>query len=433
MSLDGRECNCPALLVTAPGSAQGKTTIAAALARLHARAGRRVRVFKCGPDFLDPQILAVAAGSPVYNLDLWMCGESDGAERLHRAAGEADLILVEGVMGLHDGTPSSADLARRFGLPLLVVIDASAMAQTFGAIVHGLTEYVPGLTCAGALANRVESDGHAELLRQSLPAGTKWFGHVSPNAEAALPERHLGLVQASEVPDLLARLDRLADALAATDADSLPPPVAFREERVPAPPPLLRGKTIAVARDLAFAFTYQANLDCLEDLGARIRYFSPLVDPDIPAADAVWLPGGYPELHAAELSANRSMLASLRRHVGVGKPMLAECGGMMLLFDRLLDATGDAHAVAGVLPGSVSMQPRLGALGLQSVDFGNGAIRGHTFHYSRVNTPLTPLTHAERSGGGHGEAVWRLEGLTASYVHLYFPSNPVATAALFLS
>jgi hypothetical protein len=212
---------CPALFVAAPASGQGKTTVTAALARLHRRQGRRVRVFKCGPDFLDPQIHAVASGAPVYNLDLGMCGEPDAAWRLHQAAGEADLILVEGVMGLFDGKPSGADIARRFGIPVMAVIDAKAMAQTFGALVHGLATWQPDLPFSGVLANHVGSEGHARLLQDSLSPGMAWYGALPRDEAAALPERHLGILQAAEIADLDERLDRLADHLARTGAADL--------------------------------------------------------------------------------------------------------------------------------------------------------------------------------------------------------------------
>jgi cobyrinic acid a,c-diamide synthase len=205
---------CPALLIAAPASGQGKTTVTAALARLHARQGRRVTVFKCGPDFLDPQIHAVASGRLCQNLDLGMCGEDDARWRLARAAEDSDLILIEGVMGLFDGQPSAADLAIRFGIPVMALIDAGAMAQTFGAVAHGLATYRPGLPFAGVLANRVGSDGHARMLRDSLPSGVGWFGAL-PKTDDSLPERHLGLLQAAEITDLESRLDNLADALAA--------------------------------------------------------------------------------------------------------------------------------------------------------------------------------------------------------------------------
>ncbi len=207
---------CPAILVAAPASGQGKTTVTSALARLHARQGRRVRVFKCGPDFLDPHWHTLASGAPVYQLDLWMTGEADCRARLSAAAADADLIIVEGVMGLFDGTPSAADLARRFGLHVLAVVDASAMAGTFGALAFGLQHYQSGLPWAGVLANRVAGTGHSDMLRDSLNQPQDWLGALMHNPALVLPERHLGLTVASEVPDALMRLDAAADALAET-------------------------------------------------------------------------------------------------------------------------------------------------------------------------------------------------------------------------
>lgn len=423
---------CPALFIAAPASGQGKTTVTAALARLHARQGRRVRVFKCGPDFLDPQIHAAASGAPVSNLDLGMCGEADAAWRLAAAAREAELILVEGVMGLYDGQPSGADIACRFGLPVLAVIDARAMAQTLGAVAHGLATFRPGLPFAGVLANQVAGERHAELLRAALPAGMRWYGALGRDLEAALPERHLGLLQAAEIADLTIRLDRLADALAATGAAALPPAVSFAEAQAPLPPPLLAGRDIAIARDAAHGFIYPANLDLLQAMGAQLRFFSPLAGEALPACDALWLPGGYPELHAAALSARQGYHAALRAHVAAGKPLLAECGGMMGLFEQLVDKAGARHAMAGLLPGAALMQPRLTALGTQVVALPEGELRGHTFHYSRSETPLAPLALARTPDGRAGEAVYRLGRLTASYLHLYFPSDPAAAARLFL-
>jgi cobyrinic acid a,c-diamide synthase len=424
---------CPALLVAAPASGQGKTTVTAALARRHRRAGRRVRVFKCGPDFLDPQILAAASGAPVENLDLWMCGADDGARRLYNAAADADLILVEGVMGLYDGAPSSADIAHHFGLPVLAVIDAAAMAQTFGALAQGLAVYRPGIALTGVLANGVGSAHHAALLEQSLPPGIAWYGALARGADNNLPERHLGLLQAQEIADLDARLDRLADTLPAA-ANTLPPAVSFPGALVAPgepPPRLLDGVRVAVARDAAFGFIYPANVDTLTALGARTVFFSPLADQPIPDADALWLPGGYPELHAARLAGNRTFLDSLRAHHRVSKPLLAECGGLLVLLDGLTDLAGTAHRMAGLLPGTAVMQPRLAALGPQQMALPEGLLRGHTFHHSRTDTPLPPTLHATTPEGRPGEAVYRAGRLTASYVHAYFPSDPAAVAALF--
>lgn len=422
---------CPALFVAAPASGQGKTTVTAALARLHARQGRRVAVFKCGPDFLDPQIHLVASGQPCYNLDLGMCGEADARGRLAAAARSADLILVEGVMGLYDGRPSGADIARLFGLPVMAVIDAAAVAQTFGAIAHGLATYEAGLVFSGVLANRVGSPGHGSLLRESLPAGQRWYGAVPRDASAALPERHLGLLQATEIADLRERLDRAADHLAHTGAGELPPAVVFPEPEQSAPPPLLAGRRIAIARDAAYGFIYPANVDTLRALGAQLVSFSPLAGDVLPHCDALWLPGGYPELHGATLAGRSDLWAALAAHLAAGKPVLAECGGMMSLFEEVIDQDGIGHGFAGLLPGVAVMQARLAAIGVQVADLPEGRLRGHTFHYSRCETSLAPLARASTPEGRPGEAIYRVGSLTASYVHFYFPSNPQATAWLF--
>ena len=426
---------CPALLVAAPASSQGKTTVVAALARLHARQGKRVRVFKCGPDFLDPQIHAIASGHPCENIDLWMCGEDDARWRLARAAAEADLILVEGVMGLFDGDPSAADLATKLGIPILTVIDGAAMANSFGAIAYGLKHYRPGTPLTAAFANRVGSDYHADLLKQSLPDDIRWMGHLPRDDFAAMPERHLGLLPAAEIADLSARLDRMADALAQTDAASLPPAIDFADAPRPTLPPLLAGTTIAVARDAAFCFLYPANLECLQEMGATLVFFSPLADAVLPECDAIWLPGGYPELHGKPLAANRALWAALAKHVAAGKPLFAECGGMMALFETLIDIDGQSHWLGSLIPGTVTMQKTLAALGMQEAALdGHPPLRGHTFHYSSAQTRLEPFARAaKKQGASEGEPIYRMERLTASYLHLYFPSSPIAAASLFLA
>ncbi|HEY4293152.1 cobyrinate a,c-diamide synthase [Luteibacter sp.] len=424
---------CPALLVSAPASGQGKTSVTAALARAHVRQGRRVCVFKTGPDFLDPMILERASGAPVYQLDPWMGGEDDVCARLYDAAGEADLILVEGVMGLFDGSPSSADLAMSRGLPVLAVIDGSAMAQTFGALAHGLANYRPGLLLRGVLANRVGSAYHAGLLRDSLPPGIDWFGALPRDAAMALPERHLGLVAAGELADIDVRLDALADAWLAQGVAALPPAVAF-EAPVSVPPGRrLEGVRIAIARDAAFAFIYPANLDLLRAEGARLSFFSPVAGEPLPSCDAVWLPGGYPELHLDALAAHAGLRRDLRAHVDAGRPLLAECGGLLYALDRLADRDGREGAMAGLLPGRAVLQPRLAAIGMQEMHLPEGTLRGHSFHYAQASVEAEALAVASNPHGGPtAESVYRRARMTASFVHFYFPSGPAAAARLFL-
>ena len=425
--------HCPAVLIAAPASGQGKTTVTAALARLHRNQGRKVRVFKCGPDFLDPMILERASGAPVYQLDLWMVGADESRRLLWEAAAEADLILIEGVMGLFDGTPSSADLARHFGVPVLAVIDGTAMAQTFGALALGLARYQPDLPFAGVLANRVGTLRHAQLLEGSLTEGLRWYGGLSRETGIELPSRHLGLVQASELNDLDVRLDAAAAALAESCESALPPPVEFTAPVPVVVEPALAGVRIAVARDEAFAFTYGANLDLLRAMGAQLVFFSPVHDRALPEADSLYLPGGYPELHHLKLGANASMLAAIRAHHAAGKPLLAECGGMLYLLDALTDVQGERAELLGLLPGEAVMQKRLAALALQAVELPEGNLRGHTYHHSLTTTELAPIARGQSPNGGRGaEAVYRQGRMTASYVHFYFPSNPQAVAALFM-
>ena len=434
---------CPAILIAAPASGQGKTTVTSALARLYTRRGLKVRVFKCGPDFLDPYWHQLASGMPVYQLDLWMTGEKDCRERLYQAACDADLILVEGVMGLFDGQPSAADLAQRFGLPVLAVVDASAMAGTFGALSWGLQNYQQNLPWAGVLANRVASAGHARMLQDSVREPAHWLGAVMRNAAITLPERHLGLTVASEVPDALQRLDAAADALAVTprglmtQADLQRWRVAFSAppDATPADADLLKGTTIAIARDAAFCFIYSANLDCLRSMGAELVYFSPLADAALPACDALWLPGGYPELHAHTIAANTAMRDSLAAHIAANKPVWAECGGMMALFDDITAKDGTVQALWGLLPGRVTMQQRLAALGPQQLSLDGGTLRGHTFHYSSTATSLQAVARTSRPGADPvpdaGEALWQMGSVCASYFHAWFASCPKAAAALF--
>jgi cobyrinic acid a,c-diamide synthase len=445
---------CPTILITAAASGQGKTTITSALARLHTRQGRKVRVFKCGPDFLDPFWHTLASGAPVHQLDLWMTGEADCRARLMEAATDADLILVEGVMGLFDGEPSAADLAQKFGLHVLAVVNASAMAETFGAVTFGLQHYRPGLHWAGVLANQVGSDRHTQMLQSSLRDPTHWLGAVKRNPAMNLPGRHLGLTVATELTDAMERLDAAADALAATplgqmsvaelkrwevcfessNATADTDTANFKAELAFTTRPLAN-QTIAVARDAAFCFIYAANLDCLRELGAQIIFFSPLADSAVPACDALWIPGGYPELHAATIAANTAFRDSLAQHIARGKPVWAECGGMMSLFEILVTADGEKHSQWAILPGEVSMHKRLSGLGPQQLRLDSGLLRGHTFHYSTTATSLQAVTRTSRPNLAPmpdvGEALWQQGSVRCSYFHAWFPSCPAAVVELF--
>lgn len=420
-------------LVSAVASGQGKTSVTAALARKLVQQGLRVRVYKTGPDFIDPMLLERASGAPVYALDLWIVGLQACREQLAQAASAVDVILIEGVMGLYDGTPSSADLARAFGVPVLAVIDASAMAQTAGALVLGLRDYGP-VDLVGVIANRVNSPGHARMVAASLRDVPLLA--TLPQQSQSLPARHLGLVLPNEITALDALLDQLAEQLILDDAlwnRLRPTPLEASEPSIPSAT-TLTGKTIAIAHDAAFAFLYPANLDCLRALGATLHFFSPLENTSVPSnADALYLPGGYPELHAEILSKAGVWQASLRTAHAAGLPILAECGGMMAIADTLTDQQGEVWSMPGLLPGNVQMQTRLAGLGSQGMATHHGELRGHTFHYSTLESALAPTAHTvKHPSGDAGEAVYRLGSLTASYFHAYFSSCPDAVAALFL-
>ncbi|TXI43780.1 cobyrinate a,c-diamide synthase [Methylophilus sp.] len=425
-----QKTSCHAMLMAAPASGQGKTMTTAALARAYKNRGLRVQAFKCGPDFIDGMILQVATGKPVYNLDLGMCGEADAQRLLHQAAQENDVILLEGVMGLYDGTPSCADIAERFGIPVALVINAKAMAQTFAAIAYGLYAFRPALQRAGVIANQIGSEGHANMIKAALPADVPWLGAMKHDTQLSLPERHLGLHLAQEISDIDQRIEAAAQLL--EPEIPLPPTVDFA---APDPQTItlsLAGKTIAVAKDAAFCFTYQANLDLLQALGATIQFFSPLHDAQLPAADAYWLPGGYPELHLDQLQHNHSMRDALHAAAQAGKPILAECGGMMALGETL-----NGQPVFGLLPGKSEIQPKLQGLGTQHATFATAAddaasIGAHTFHYGRFDTDL-PVIAQGKGKYGAGEAVYRHQSITASFLHFYFPSNPTLAAQFFLS
>jgi cobyrinic acid a,c-diamide synthase len=310
-----------------------------------------------------------------------------------------------------------------------------------------LQSYREGLRFSGVLANRVASEGHAVMLEEGLRDPAQWQGALMRGPAFTLPERHLGLVMSAEMDDAMARLDAAADALAGTPLGQMEMVAlqawavdfAAPEPAQPEGPDSLQGLTIAVARDAAFCFIYAANLDCLRAMGARLVFFSPLADAGLPDCDALWLPGGYPELHGPALAANTAMKTAITAHVSAGKPVWAECGGMMALFDELQTADGASHAMWGVLPGSVTMQKRLAALGPQQLAVSGGTLRGHTFHYSTCETPLAPVARTEAAPGrklrGEGEALYvsgPAGNVQASYFHAWFASNPAAAATLFL-
>ncbi|MFT4777181.1 MAG: cobyrinic acid a,c-diamide synthase [Oleispira sp.] len=427
---------CPALFVTAPASGQGKTTITSALARMLKRQGKVVRVFKTGPDFLDPQILAQASGEHVEQLDLWMAGENYCRYQFYQAAKEADLIIVEGAMGMFDGEPSSADLAATFNIPMAIVMDVKGMAQTAAAIAVGLANFRDDVQVAGLIANSCSTERHRQLIADALPASLPLLATLERSELVALPERHLGLVQASEVRDELEqRFEAGADWLVEAGLENILKRFAnveFKFAELPIAEPYLKNKVVAIAKDDAFSFIYQANVLILKELGAEVKFFSPLQDAVIPEADALWLPGGYPELHAQKLAENFSMLKSMKEFSDAQKPILAECGGFLYCLEDLTDLNDETHVMASILAGQGAMKGKRGCQGMQTAIFPEGEVRAHAHHRSRSFNLPEALSHGRRQRhSAPGEAIYRHNNLNASYLHLFFPSNPKAISCLF--
>ena len=409
------------VVLAAPASGSGKTVIAAGLVRALRRQGLAVQPFKAGPDYIDAGFLAAAAGRPCRNLDPWAMRPGTLAAALD---GDADIAVVEGVMGLFDGPEggggSTADLAALTGWPVVLVADCARQGQSAAALLEGFARHRGDIRIAGAVLNRVAGARHEALLRER--AGAVPILAMAPRDPAlALPSRHLGLVQAGEHPALEAWLDRATDAAPAAAIPFGPLRMAGAPAAGGPPLPPL-GQHIAVARDEAFAFAYEHVLAGWRRAGAGIAFFSPLAD-EAPEGDAVFLPGGYPELHAGRIAAAGRFMEALRRHQG---PVYGECGGYMVLGEGLVDAEGRRHAMAGLLPLETSFAEPARRLGYRRLeareDFPLGRrFRGHEFHYARVvrEGPGEPLFEAADTPGRPLGPAGLVRGRVAgSFMHL---------------
>jgi cobyrinic acid a,c-diamide synthase len=426
------------LIIAAPRSGSGKTTVTLALAAAFQRRGLTVAVAKSGPDYIDPAFHAAATGRPAFNLDSWAMPATVLDGLLSQAAEDADLVLIEASMGLFDGAGPkgqagrAADLAARWDLPVVLVLDVSGQSQTAAATARGFIGYEPGVTIGGVILNRVGSPKHEAGIRPAMEAiGLPVLGSLLRDATLALPERHLGLVQAEETTDLAVRIARLADvAETRFDLDAilaLGAPVPPDAETVPAimPP----GQRIAVARDAAFSFLYPHLLAGWRQAGAEISTFSPLADEPPPeCCDACWLPGGYPELYGAQLAAADRFKAGLRGFAET-RPVHGECGGYMVLGSALTDAAGRSHSMAGLLDHETSFARRKLHLGYRRAELiADGplgqariALRGHEFHYatvSAVGTDAPFVQLADAHGTLLGPAGSRRGRVTGSFFHL---------------
>ncbi len=445
----------PALIIAGTHSGSGKTTVALAVMAGLARRGLRVQGFKVGPDFIDPGHHAAITGRPGRNLDTWLLDPDELADSYRRGAIGADVAVIEGAMGLFDGrgaldeSGSTADLARALGVPVVLVVDARGMARSIAAMVRGYAGFDPRVRVAGVIAGRVGGRRHhdvylAPALRQSCP-DVEPLGFLPRSDALAIPSRHLGLRTADESPTGPAFADALADAAGATlDLDRLL--ALARIPDLPGPRDLpiagpARTVRVALARDPAFCFTYEDNLDRIREAGGEVVGFSPMEDRALPAgAEVLYLGGGYPELHAGKLAANDAIRSEIRRFHAEGGTILAECGGLMACCRELVDGAGRAWPMWDLIPARVAMRPRFAALGYVTMIAdrptplgpAGTAVRGHEFHYSDLE-PLAPLDYATRlhrpDRAPKPDGI-RVGGLLAGYAHLHFGSNPDAARHL---
>jgi cobyrinic acid a,c-diamide synthase len=464
------------IIVAGTHSGCGKTTVTLGLLSALRRKGLRVQQFKAGPDFIDSGLHRLVTGRPSRNLDLWMCGEFYVKESFRRNSLNADISVAEGVMGLYDGTLSTASLAAALGLPVILVVDAYGLAESAGALVKGFVAYAKGfppltplldregmgevnsgITFAGVIFNRVASENHYKRLKASV-ADIPVLGCLPRDLDFEIPHRHLGLAVAEENPISDENLRKLSDAvLKHIDVDALirqearsKGQEATNERHTDRPSAVV---SIAVAYDKAFCFYYEDNLDLLKNEGAEIIRFSPLSDPGIPeGVDAVYIGGGYPELHAKELSQNRSMVRSIHDWAHGDKPLYAECGGLMYLSQGIYDFEGNFFPMAGVYPFETRMKKGRSKLGYREIRLRENCLlgkkgerlRGHEFHYSEIvkdgskssisnelkrnssedSTLVTCYLLLDSGAQYIQDEGYRFRNTLASYIHVHFGSNP---------
>ncbi|RWX74518.1 cobyrinate a,c-diamide synthase [Neorhizobium lilium] len=428
-----------ALIIGAPRSGSGKTSVTIGLLRAFRRRGVKVRGIKTGPDYIDPGFHEVAAGLPGINLDSWAMAPDLLRHMAREQAQDADLVLIESAMGLFDGilgepnrSGAASDLARLFGVPVLLVLDVSGQSQTAAAVACGFMHYDPGVKIAACILNRAGSERHRKLSGDAIEAiGLPVVGTVLRDPSLGLPERHLGLVQASEHPEMDAHIERLADAMERSlDLDAIlaaaqPFDLQAGSLEKALPPP---GQRIALAEDSAFTFLYPHLKRQWREMGAELVPFSPLADEAPPAdCDVCWLPGGYPELHAGKLAAAQNFKAGLEAFSRT-KPVHGECGGYMVLGESLEDAEGVTHAMTGLLSHATSFAKRRMNLGYRRVTLqahcGLGSageiIRGHEFHYASIvslgwDEPVAMI--ADGAGRDIGPSGGRRDLVSGSFFH----------------
>ena len=425
-------------IIAAPSSGSGKTIAALGLLSALRKKGLRVAPAKAGPDYIDPGFHRLASGRASVNLDPWAMSPEMLCSVLSRAAAGADIIVIEGVMGLFDGAAggagSTADLAKALGLPVILVLDAAAQAQSAAAVAHGIRTFDPEVDVAGVIATRIAGVRHRALIEDALAkCAIPFFGAIGRDPALTVPSRHLGLVQATELAAIESVIEKAAEAVTAgVDLDHVQAaakPVPQGGDAVPLPP---LGQRIAVAQDRAFSFHYQHLIDGWQRASAEILPFSPLADePPSAGADAVFLPGGYPELHAAALSEASAFRKGMLKAADDGALIYGECGGYMVLGESLADADGRTHPMLGLLSHSTSFAERKLSLGYRALKpNGKNAfkseLRGHEFHYSLKNVDGSdaPLFSAKDAvGKALGPMGGQRGNVMGSYAHIIAASR----------
>ena len=440
----------PRLVVAGTGSGVGKTTVTLGLMAAFQKQGLKVQGFKAGPDYIDPGYHTAITGLPSRNLDPWMVSTEHMVEIFLKGSREADLSIIEGVMGLYDGKDplsdkgSTAEIAVLLQSPVILIVDVYSMARSSAAVVKGYQLLNPSVPVAGVIANRAGGEGHFRLVKSAIEqeCGIPVFGWLPPDPSIDIPERHLGLIPAlmrgemdplfDQLAELMEKgvdLDRLQTAAGDAPGLAMPKKRLFSQKQ-----PKQHPVTIAVAKDAAFHFYYPENLELLEQHGAKLQYFSPLKGEPVPEdADGLIVGGGFPEEFVLELSGNEEVKSSFRENITRGMPTYAECGGYMYLSEAIVDREGNSHPMTGVIPAVIQMSDRLMALGYREVEAVRDNLllkqgekaRGHEFHYSTLTMQTKNAAAYEISGyAGRQQEGYVKENLLASFTYLHFASNP---------
>lgn len=422
------------LLIGAASSGSGKTTFTLGLLRALKNRGGSVRPFKCGPDYIDTRHHKMAAGSPSVNLDRFMMSEQHVRELYDRYAGDADYAVTEGVMGLFDGYDgmrgSSAEIAALLDIPVVLIVNAKSTAYSVAPLLYGFRNFFKEIHLVGAVFNFVASESHYSFLKQAcLDAGVESLGYLPKQADVEIPSRHLGLsldeafcfdTFADRVAELVERyvnIDRLLELTASRSSSAKKRISDSNREHTSS------SLKISVARDAAFNFTYEENIQLLHQLG-KVTFFSPLKDRVLPESDFVYLPGGYPELYLSELSSNHPMLQVIRQYADAGGKLLAECGGMMYLCHEIRSAEGTGYPMVGLFNQSATMEQMKLRLGYRTLYYKDHILKGHEFHYSRIlpgEEHLISVAAAQTAKGSPVDTpLYRYRNVMAGYTHLYW-------------